>query len=554
MISPIGSRKNRRSTKRRNVVRRMEFECLEPRRLLASLFVTTLADVVDPHDGVVSIREAIETANTNGGDDVIKFKQEAREGTISLDPNLGELVISENLEIKGPGAGKLTISGIEQTRVFHVVSEVSASFSKMTIADGLAVNAPGYLGPAFAFGGGISNQGGTVNLFRVTMNNNQAGVLDNNGDPAIPIAAGGAVANEFGGVLTVSHSTFFDNTAAGLFTGVGGAITSDRGDSNFGIGEPDLSPSPVVEISHSHFYNNTASNLFGPTPAVPVLSGFALGGALLNLAGSMDVTHSSFEGNQALAGQENVGGPSIARGGAIFAMDFSAFGSSDATLNVSHSSFHENVAVGGVSTTGVGGEATGGAITGLEGAEVNVHHSLFVGNQAIGGQGLTGGNGTGGAIGVDVFASLVSDPFPSLTVTHSKFIGNQASGGIAVDGGLGGIGRGGAIASLGGSTTELHRNHVFANYAVGGNSGGNGQGGGIYNGVNSTTTMTRSFVMSNHAVGGLAGGIGQGGGLFNDLGEDGDADDGLFEVDAFTKFFTRFNGADDGEDFFGFDF
>ena len=48
-------------------------------------------------------------------------------------------------------------------------------------------------------------------------------------------------------------------------------------------------------------------------------------------------------------------------------------------------------------------------------------------------------------------------------------------------------------------------------------------------------------------------GIGQGGGLFNDLGEDDDTeDDGQFELDAFTEFFTRFNFADDGDDFFGF--
>lgn len=543
MISFSSSSKTRRPARRGT--RKLDFENLEPRRVLASLFVTTLADVVDPNDGLVSLREAVQTANSNGEADVIKFKQEARVGTISLDPNLGELDISEDLKIKGTGAGNLTISGGEQTRIFHVLPEVSASISKLTMSDGLAFDAPGYVGPVFAFGGGIYNEGGTVKLSRVVMSNNRAGALDADGNPVIPIVAGGAVANEFGGVLTVFRSHFYSNTAAGLLTGVGGAITSDRGDSNFGMGEPDSSPSPVVEISHSRFVDNTASNLFGPTPDVPLLSGFALGGALLNLAGSMEVTHTIFNGNQALAGFENVEGPSIGRGGAIFSMDFSGFGSAESTLNVSHSGFYNNKAVGGSSSTGSGGEATGGAITGLEGTEVNVHRSRFVNNQAIGGQGITGGTGTGGAIGVDVFANLVPEPFPSLTVTGSTFISNEAIGGIGVV--VDGLGRGGAIAIAGGSTSELHRNYVFHNRA----SGGSGQGGGVYNGINSTTKMTRSLVMGNHAIG--MDGVSQGGGLFNDLGEDGDdTDDGLFEIDAFTEFFTRFNFAEEGKNLFGF--
>jgi CSLREA domain-containing protein len=50
--------------------RPLRFEPLEDRRML-SITVDTLADVVDPNDGFISLREAIATANTTPGADTI---------------------------------------------------------------------------------------------------------------------------------------------------------------------------------------------------------------------------------------------------------------------------------------------------------------------------------------------------------------------------------------------------------------------------------------------------------------------------------------------------
>src|SRR5687768_7077632 len=48
-------------------------ERLETRRLLATFTVTTIADVVDPSDGINTLREAIIESNTIPGVDRIEF-------------------------------------------------------------------------------------------------------------------------------------------------------------------------------------------------------------------------------------------------------------------------------------------------------------------------------------------------------------------------------------------------------------------------------------------------------------------------------------------------
>jgi hypothetical protein len=52
--------------------RPLRLEPLEERRLLA-ITVTTNLDVVDPNDGVLSLREAIAEANTSPGAETIDF-------------------------------------------------------------------------------------------------------------------------------------------------------------------------------------------------------------------------------------------------------------------------------------------------------------------------------------------------------------------------------------------------------------------------------------------------------------------------------------------------
>ncbi|QYO64463.1 DUF4347 domain-containing protein [Leptolyngbya sp. 7M] len=84
---------------------------------LANFTVTTLSDVINPNDGAISLREAINAANALDGTDNIFF---GVNGTITLSGS--ELTISSNLNIFGNGASFTTVSGNSASRVFNVNS------------------------------------------------------------------------------------------------------------------------------------------------------------------------------------------------------------------------------------------------------------------------------------------------------------------------------------------------------------------------------------------------------------------------------------------------
>src|SRR5207249_4673381 len=85
-------------------------EALEDRTLPSTFTVLNLAD-----SGTGSLRAAITAANTNPGADVIDFAAQLH-GTIGL--TSGQLpAITGDLNIAGPGAQKLTVSGNNASRV-----------------------------------------------------------------------------------------------------------------------------------------------------------------------------------------------------------------------------------------------------------------------------------------------------------------------------------------------------------------------------------------------------------------------------------------------------
>ena len=87
-------------------------DILEERTLLSTITVTSLWDNYDP-DGQLTLREAIVAANTNssvdgspageeGVQDHIVFRAGLR-GTVFLDPDLGQLTITDTVVITGLG-------------------------------------------------------------------------------------------------------------------------------------------------------------------------------------------------------------------------------------------------------------------------------------------------------------------------------------------------------------------------------------------------------------------------------------------------------------------
>ena len=111
-----------------------------------SLVVTNTND-----SGAGSLRNAIDQANANPGS-TITFSL-AYPATITL--TSGQLEIESDMAIKGPGAGKLTIDGDGESRIFEI-GEAVVSISGLTIANGYSAyeEIDGYSG-----GGGIENWG-----------------------------------------------------------------------------------------------------------------------------------------------------------------------------------------------------------------------------------------------------------------------------------------------------------------------------------------------------------------------------------------------------------
>jgi hypothetical protein len=516
-------------------------EALEDRALLTAFMVANLGDAGDG-----SLRQAIIDANDMPGADVIEFA-DGLEGTIGL--TSGELAITDELTIDGPGSDELTISGSGLNRVFNVDGSTVA-IDDLTIADGAASDTV----DPIALGGGILNWSGDLTVSGVTFVGNQAAGL---------LGSGGAIANISGASTMVVDSTFRDNLADGIIVGSGGAIVNDDhsnlsvSDSTFignrATGGEFVSGGAIenlfgsqATVSGSMFDSNVAHGRNGEPGGD---GGIADGGAISNLAVSfvdpgylpatLIVRDSTFVGNESIGGEGGDGGDGgVGSGGAIANIN--------SALTVEDSKFRMNLAIGGdggndgdEADGGNGANGRGGAIinTAFNDAPlipptVSIADTIFLRNVAAGGNGGMGGDGGLGGDGGNGLGGGLRNAIGTMNVAHSKLKLNEATGGNGgdsgdgVSGGNGGNGLGGGIVSgfvLAPSgitaTTNISDTSITNNRATGGaagtgGNGGNGSGGGIFSHVSSIITLTDSKVNANRAVGGDGGGSGIGGGVY----------------------------------------
>jgi len=178
------------------------------------------------------------------------------------------------------------------------------------------------------------------------------------------------------------------------------------------------------------------------------------------------------------------------------------------------------------------------------GATLTLIDLRLVGGQAVGTNGLPGTNSNHAGPGEDAAGGAVLlHPGATLQASDVLFRSHRAQGGAggagenattfsgeATDGGRGGHGRGGAIASFGG--TVLLTNCVFeSNSAIGGvggaggssalfsgdggggGSGGEGSGGAIYSASNGVVRLVHCTFATNHVQGALGAEGGSGSGL-----------------------------------------
>jgi hypothetical protein len=201
----------------------------------ATITVTNGNDI-----GAGSLRHAILSASPG---DTINFAPCLTAVTLTS----GELVITKNLTITGPGASRLTVQRSTQAstffRIFHIpTSTVIVSISGLTISNGSVVGEeiPGgsdgngggirssglltltdciisanhasgynYIGGS---GGGVLNENGTITITRCTISNNSAQQGANPNQCAF--SSGGGILNYSGGSLTITNSTISGNSCS----------------------------------------------------------------------------------------------------------------------------------------------------------------------------------------------------------------------------------------------------------------------------------------------------------------------------------------------------
>ena len=154
----------------------------------ASATTWTVTNCTDSGPG--SLRQTVADA---GSGDTISFAMSPPCSTITL--TSGDIDITSNLTIEGPGPDELTISGDDVGQAFVVGIGVIASISGLSIQDCTGGDNP----PATDWGGAIFNDG--------TLDVNDTIIEDNTAD------LGGGIANDMSGALTVTNSTISDNTA-----------------------------------------------------------------------------------------------------------------------------------------------------------------------------------------------------------------------------------------------------------------------------------------------------------------------------------------------------
>ena len=223
---------NRRLNQReRRPTRRLRFETLEERHLLAPFVVTNLNDApANTPQSVGTLRQAIYDANLQSDADIIQFDANLS-GTLELSvmgdaASRSALAISSPITIQGNAAG-VTIGrcGGETMRLFHLTPGSSLTLEFLSLRDGLALGvSPTFVG-GDGLGGAILSQNGTLTLRSSTLYANVA--RGSNGVGSAPGGAGlgGAVYSE-GGIVTITNSTLSGNA---VVSGTGGSSPSSFG-------------------------------------------------------------------------------------------------------------------------------------------------------------------------------------------------------------------------------------------------------------------------------------------------------------------------------------
>ena len=423
----------------------------------ATITVTTTLDVVDPLDGVTSLREAFDMANATPGDDEIVLGAGTYSITIGPAGNntnsrgdLDHTDAAGNLTISGAGEGSTVVTTTLADRVIHMVRG-HLTLTGLTISGGNGPTGAGVYGQRAGVtatdvtfsantttgsrNGGAVFANGDISATRVTLTNNEARqggafYVNSFAIDLVEVTATGNHARLYGGVfrargpVTATDTTFTSNSAA------------SRGGVGYVIGPASATTlfSDVTAISNSA--GSQDGGVLYATRAVNVLGGLYSqnvagrhGGAFVGGdSTAFTITGATFDQNTA---GSNAGAVRVARepstisdstftsntagrdGGALWTND---------SLSISSSSFAANEAArdGGAVfanrlTTSVDTSTFDSNTASRHGGSIYATSGLDMANSTA--FGSTAGQ-RGGGLGAS-----------DLTLTHATVVGNTSTGG-----------------------------------------------------------------------------------------------------------------------------
>ena len=181
---------------------------------MTTFTVTTTADLVDPNDGELSLREAVAQANATTTPDMIVFGGAVEGQTLTLSG--GELVLRQDVRIDGDQNGdgqRVTLSGGDATRILRTSGAgTDVTLEDLALIDGNAGQNDG--GAIFV------GAGGSLTVNRSTIRSSASGYYE----------SGGAIFGENGNRLNIIDSHIADNSAyAGGGVAAYGASVTIRG-------------------------------------------------------------------------------------------------------------------------------------------------------------------------------------------------------------------------------------------------------------------------------------------------------------------------------------
>jgi CSLREA domain-containing protein len=391
---------------------RLHLEYLEDRSVPSTFTVNTTLDDVTPANGKFSLREAITKANTTPGADVIVLPAGVFKVTIpgtGDDGNLtGDFDITDDVTIRGAGAGLTVIDGQQLDRVFDVIGNAPSSIK--VVYQGLAVRD----GSTGGDGGGIQVANADLVLRDCAVTGNRAsgaggGIRAIIGSPNVALVRTTVARNlaSFGGGINATTAALTDSTVRRNLSDTGGGIHAT-----------------TITLTGSTVSGNSAGNSGGGIHANTItLTGSTVSGNSAGFGGggingtTVTLTRCTVSGNSSQSGAGISGVIVTLTNSSVTGNSAVGFGGgiSATTANVTNSTVSGNSALGfggGISATTanvtnstVSGNSAVDFGGGINATTANVTRSTVSGN-SVGGVGNGGGINAGIA---NVTNSTVSD-------------------------------------------------------------------------------------------------------------------------------------------------